>query len=168
MTTALRALVALLLALLVTACAAEGPHEIRYDGSESCAFCRMAITDRRHGAQAILGTGKVLLFDSAECLAGWVRAGAGDAAGDGRSAPRASWVTDARTPGRLVAVDRARFVRSARPGASPMGRGLIAVGIDAEPATLAREHGVGPDRILDWPQVLALVADGAPAGHGHD
>jgi copper chaperone NosL len=97
---------------------APGTPEITYD-VDACDFCRMTISDTRFGAAARSAGGRVLHFDSIECLAGWVAAQ--------ETPPREVWVTDAMAPGTLVPVAEVRFHRTS-PGTSPMGRGYIAVG----------------------------------------
>jgi copper chaperone NosL len=136
-------------AVAVAACGAAGPRAMTYDGSESCDYCRMAITDARFGTQLITTTGRTLRFDSIECLASYyVQA---RAAGTVASV----WVSDVRHPRTFVAADEARFVR--RPGAagSPMGLGLVAFGVDANEAALHREFG----ELMTWPEVVELVQE---------
>ena len=130
-----------LLALL-GACAPAGPRPIAY-GHDSCAFCRMTVSDSRYGAELVTAKGRVQTFDSIECLASACIA----ARGRGESAPRALQVTDARRPGTLIDAAGARFTRITGPG-SPMGKGLAAYssGSDA-PAGVP----------LSWTQVLAMV-----------
>jgi copper chaperone NosL len=164
-----RALLAL--ALLLTAglsgCRRSEPVAMRYDGTESCELCRMAVTDSRYGAQLVTRTGKSRSFDSIECLASYY---AQAARGDGE--PPRAWVGDFTRPRTLVRVDSARFLRTTGSRSSPMGRGLLAVGPAADLNALQRELG---GTTLDWPGVLALVAreglaprDGLPADAGED
>jgi copper chaperone NosL len=55
-------------ALATASIACAGPaHQIAF-GQDSCAECHMLITDHRFGAQIILSTGKVVTFDSIECM----------------------------------------------------------------------------------------------------
>ena len=147
---------ALLAALALSGCRRSGPVAMRYDGTESCELCRMAVTDPRYGAQLVTRTGKVRTFDSIECLASYyLRASRGDG-----ERPRA-WVGDFTRPGTLVRVDSARFLRTAGPRSSPMGRGLLAVGSDASLQALQRELG---GTTLGWTDVLALMErEGLPS-----
>jgi copper chaperone NosL len=147
---------ALLAALVLSACQRSGPVAMRYDGTESCELCRMAVTDPRYGAQLVTRTGKVRTFDSIECLASYyLRASRGDG-----ERPRA-WVGDFSRPGTLVRVDSARFLRTTGPRSSPMGRGLLAVGSDASLHALQRELG---GTTLDWAGVLMLIErEGLPS-----
>jgi len=141
---------ALLLVMILSGCRRSGPLVMRYDGTESCEVCRMAVTDPRYGGQARTRTGKLRTFDSIECLASYY---ASTARGD-REPPQA-WVGDFTRPGTLVRVDSARFLRTTGPRTSPMGRGLLAVGPAADLDALRRELG-GTN--LDWADVLALMA----------
>lgn len=131
------------LAMLVS-CAA-GPKRIEY-GAAECAYCRMEITDPRFGAQAVTAKGKVMSFDSIECLADYVAAAASSGA-----AP-AAFVSDWQNPGALMPVDSARLLRVDGPAGSPMGQGLLAVRAGADVATLALELGAQP---VEWSAVLA-------------
>ena len=146
-------------ALAVAACSTTDPHAMAYDGSESCEYCRMAITDPRYGTQLITRTGKVLRFDSIECLASYYAR----ARDEGTVA--SVWVSDVARPGVPVASGIARFVRQHGPAGSPMGLGLAAFGPEADDAALRRDFG----DVLTWTDVVALVqGEGArrpvPAG----
>jgi copper chaperone NosL len=134
--------------LAAAACTgAEGPHQIAYDGSESCAFCRMAITDRQYGAELVTANGKVHQFDSIECLASFVA----QARPTGVAA--SIWVSDFEKPGTLIAADQARFVRSRGSRNSPMGLGLMAFGSEISDADLLKRFGI----VLRWTEVVTLV-----------
>jgi copper chaperone NosL len=80
------------------ACAAPA-HTIAF-GSDSCAECRMVISDKRFGAQIVTETGKTHTFDSVECMRAFIARGVG--AGD-------TWVVDAKNPGTLIPAARASF-----------------------------------------------------------
>ncbi|HEU4631534.1 MAG TPA: hypothetical protein VFS08_17400 [Gemmatimonadaceae bacterium] len=150
---------ALLAALLVAtaACTAPGPRAVSL-GREDCGYCRMTVSDARFAAEARTAHGRVHVFDSIECLAGYASA---TPAGE----VRALWVTDHDHPGTFVAADSATFWRVSGP-ASPMGKGLLATA-GPPPAGVAE-----PGAPLRWRDVLALVArEGLPRGsggaHGH-
>lgn len=140
-------------ALALAACTAVGPQPMAHDGSETCGYCSMAITDSRFGAQVITSRGRVEMFDSIECLAGYV----GQAEPD---AVRSAWVTDFANPGVMLSADTARFVRVTDGAGSPMGMGLRAFA----PASLP----TGAET-MNWSQVLALVNERQTAGaHIHE
>lgn len=144
MTRRLHPATALLLALLATACGAAGPREIVV-GTDQCDFCRMEITDPKFATQVVLATGKIQVFDSVECLAGFVR-------GNPETAITSVWVADANT---------ATFVRAEEAGylidgtlRGPMGRAVaFATPADAD-AAKARYGGF----TVSW---SALQADSA-------
>lgn len=133
-------------ALGTMACAAAEPREIHF-GVDECAYCRMVVSDERHAAQLVGPTGKVLVFDSVECLAGYVLEHHAD------EPPRSMWVTDFAHPGTLVSAEEARYIRGG-PQRSPMGLGLVAFAPGSAPAELARAHG---GEQVDWRAVLGIV-----------
>ena len=153
------ALVAGLLAALLAlaGCAPAGPRPIAY-GEETCAECRMGISDARFGAELVTAKGKLFVFDSIECLASFALSQ--------EEVPRGIWVSDYDRPGTLLRVDSASFRRLSGAAGSPMGKGLVATrrggtlpagGADAAPA-------------MSWRDVLALVRAEALVGeasHGH-
>jgi copper chaperone NosL len=134
-------------AIAVAACGPSGPRVMAYDGTESCDYCRMAITDSRYGTQIITTTGKTLRFDSIECLASYY------AQARGAGTVAAVWVSDAARPGVFVASGNARFVRRSGSSGSPMGLGLTAFGPEADDAALRREFG----DVMTWTDVVAVV-----------
>jgi copper chaperone NosL len=145
-------------AALLAACAPAGARPIAY-GEESCAYCRMTITDPRFGAEARTATGLVHTFDSIECLAAFVQGG-------DSSRVSGVWVSDYEHPGTLVAADSARFWRSAG-SVSPMGKGLLATAGERAPASIAAAGSP-----MRWSEVVALVAregiaGGREAAHAH-
>lgn len=142
----------------VAACGGDGPVPIAYDGSETCAVCRMTVDDPRFGSQLVTRTGRALNFDSIECLARFAADSA--AASDGA---RGLWVPDYFAPGTMMRVGDARFVRSPRIN-SPMGAGLVAVtaGRAADTAWVREVEGT----VLDWSGVVRLVSAGDMMGGG--
>jgi copper chaperone NosL len=70
-----------------------GPaHSIAF-GLESCAECRMIVSDRRFGAQLVTKSGKTITFDSISCLRSYLTR-------DGLTGD--AWVVDLRHPGTLI------------------------------------------------------------------
>ncbi len=140
---------ALLLALLVVACGGTTPRAIAL-GEDACGYCRMEVTDARFAAQAITRTGRVHVFDSIDCLAGYVRAA--DAA-----TLVGLWVTDADQPGRFVPAESAGYLRgSALRG--PMGTTVAFASVDAARAAQARFGG----QLAEWAVIRADTS-----AHGH-
>ena len=88
--------------VLATAAACAAPvHAIAF-GVESCAECRMLVSDKRFGAQLVTKTGKTITFDSIACLRAYV-ARHSDAGGE-------TWLVDATHPGTLVKAAEAQVV----------------------------------------------------------
>lgn len=137
--------------LTLAACAAGEPRPIAYDES-SCAYCHMAIADRRFGTELVTAKGKVHEFDSIECLASYYLRHREDV--------RTAWVTDFARPGRLVRADSADYVGGGE-ARSPMALGLAAF---ASRADAARATGAGGE-VLSWTDVLALVAHRGDDAH---
>ncbi len=136
-----RGVLALIIGLLA-ACAPAGPRPIAY-GREACANCLMTVSDSRFGAELVTRTGKVHVFDSAECLAEYVRAHPAEATGS-------LWVTDFDRPGTLVPAGGAAYLRTSEIS-SPMGLGVAAFAPgEGRPEGLT---GVS----LSWAQVMALA-----------
>ena len=138
--------VALALVAGHAACSSGGPVPIAYD-RDACDFCRMQISDPRYGGEAITRTGKVLKFDSIECLASYY-VGLAD-----RASVRSTWVSDYQRPGTLIPAADAHFIHHSGPG-SPMGRGLLATASDTDARALAER--LGGDAVA-WTDVLRLV-----------
>lgn len=142
-----RAAVAMV-AVAATACAVSEPHPFAYDGSETCGYCHMVITDRRFGAEMITVAGKAHKFDSIECLASYL------AQESAQGRVRSVWVTDYSRPGTLIVAESAVFIQESDGPGSPMGMGLRAYDPDFVPP---------PTGSLDWAAVQRLVASGGAA-----
>ncbi|MEX0692088.1 MAG: nitrous oxide reductase accessory protein NosL [Gemmatimonadales bacterium] len=136
--------------LVLLACTV-GPRPIVYD-EDTCARCRMVVSDRRYGAELVTATGRVLVYDGIECVAQGVReAEAGDVV--------SVWVTDSDQPETLIRAETAYFLQAASLP-SPMGAGLTAFATREGREAQAARH---PGALLDWAGVLEQVRD----GHGH-
>jgi copper chaperone NosL len=150
---AVRTAAAATAAAAAMACAPAEARPIAW-GSEPCEYCRMTITDQRFGAEVRTSTGKVLAFDSIECLAGFV-------AGTDPADVRAVWVSDYERPGTFLGADSAAFWEVGG-GVSPMGRGLLATRAGRRP-----ELAPAGARPMRWADVVALVErDTLHAGAG--
>lgn len=149
-------LVLTLVVLCVSACS-SGPREIHY-GSDSCAHCRMIVTDARFAAQLQTAHGKVYVFDAIECMGRFVLEN------EEREAISSLWVTLFPEPGRLVPVDSVLFLRS-QMMRSPMGLGLAAFGGGLSPGAIVNSFG---GEALDWKGVRSFIerydAPGIPDG----
>ncbi|MBI3891441.1 MAG: nitrous oxide reductase accessory protein NosL [Candidatus Wallbacteria bacterium] len=93
--------------------ASTGPEPILY-GRDTCAFCRMHLSQPGFAAEMRLPGGTLAKYDDPGCLA---LAAAGQT-------PVAAWVED-NLSGRLLALDKATFVRGGELQ-TPMGHGVLA------------------------------------------
>ncbi|MBS1562607.1 MAG: nitrous oxide reductase accessory protein NosL [Bacteroidetes bacterium] len=121
----MRSIALVLFALFLTACSKPSPQPLRY-GHDQCAQCKMEIEDQKFGAEAVANTGKVMVFDSPECLAQWVLARPG-----GMDGIHSLWVTDFIRPGTLIDASQAFFLYSPMIK-SPMGLNYAAFATDEE------------------------------------
>lgn len=142
---------ALVALILLAASCRSGPVPITY-GQDSCAYCRMQISDPRYGGELITRTGKVLKFDSIECLASYY-SGLSDP-----SMVHSTWVSDFRNPGTLLSAEGAIYIRRTGAG-SPMGRGLLAVttGSVTPDSDVSGEAGTLDGDTLSWGGVVTLM-----------
>jgi len=132
----------LLIGLLLSGCTSE-PEPIRY-GSDTCDHCNMQISDPRFGSELVTAKGKILKFDSIECLAAYsVRHT--DSEGD-------LFVTDIETK-ELINKESAYFMKSEQLK-SPMGLNLSAIG-DSAAFSRNLEHFSGQK--LQWDEICAYV-----------
>lgn len=134
--------VALGCALLLAACGAAGPRPVVL-GEDECDYCRMEVTDARFAAEAVTRTGRVQVFDSIDCLAGYAR-------GAEPGSVSALWVTDAENPGTFVPAEQAGFLTGSRLH-GPMGNAVAFASPAAARSAQSRHGGV----VADWAAVLA-------------
>lgn len=139
---AVRALRVVLLSLAVAACGGAGPRAVVV-GEDVCAYCRMTVGDPRFAAEVVTSTGRVHVFDSVDCLAGYARSAE-------PGAVRALWVTDASRPGAFVAAEAAGYLLDASLH-GPMGHAVAFANADAAREAQQRLGG----RVADWATVLA-------------
>jgi copper chaperone NosL len=138
----------LLLTLLLGACAcARGlPEPVDPASSDSCAFCRMTVSDPRLAAQIVAVGEEPRFFDDIGCLVNWLK--------DNRPPQEAiAFVGDHRT-GRWALAAAAVYTRVAGLQ-TPMGSGLIA---HADAASRDQD----PAARGGTPQTLEQVFGGRP------
>ena len=111
-------------------------------GGDQCKHCLMTVSDERYGAEIVLTTGKVLTFDSVECLASYLL--------DNSVEMHSLWVVDYAQPDSLLPVKEAAFLHSDALR-SPMGMNLAAFNKEA-----AASWPVA-GRWMDWEEVLDFV-----------
>lgn len=122
----------LAMALLAGACSAAAPRAVAL-GEEPCGYCRMEIVDARFATQVLTRTGKSTVFDTVECMAGYVRAMES-------SALASAWVTDPDAPGVWVRAEDAGYLVDGSL-LSPMGRAVAFASPAAAAAARARFGG---------------------------
>ncbi len=151
-------IVAAVLSVTVVACAPSAPRAI-VAGDDACNYCRMEISDPRFGTQVITSTGKVHVFDSVECLVGYLESI------EDMAAPKSVWVADVESAGTWVRAEDAGYLVDGTLR-SPMGR-VVAFASPAAAATARERHG---GTTASWAAIRAdsagVVAHGATARHG--
>lgn len=137
-----------LIAAALLGCTDFAPEQIHY-GSDQCDYCKMTIADKSFGSELITQKGKVLKYDSIECLA------AADIAMANQSlAAHSRWVTDFGDPNQFLDANKAWIVAAERQR-SPMGVGLVAVKSEQAADKLIDEVG---GRVVTWTEVKEIVA----------
>ncbi len=129
--------------VMLAACVSTEPRPIALN-EDSCTYCRMTISDSRFGGEVVTKTGRVLTFDSIECLAGWYRtADTATVAG--------VYTIDLQHPGTFVDARKGGFLRGAVLK-SPMGESIVGF-VSAEVAEQQRTMLGGV--VMTWEQLLA-------------
>ena len=139
-----------LLGLLLLAACRPGTPEPIVLNEDQCGYCRMTISDARFGGEAMLPTGRVRKFDSAECMIDWARA-----------TPAADrgvlYVIDLQHPGSFVPAAAAGFLKGAVLK-SPMGQAIVGF---VDTARAEEQRTMLGGRVMTWPQLLADTARAA-------
>jgi copper chaperone NosL len=89
-------------------------------GSDACEFCKMTIVDNKYGAELITVKGKVIKFDSGECMIRYSKT-----KGIDLDKIQSVLIIDHVDAGKLVNAKSAHFLHSENLS-SPMGGGLSA------------------------------------------
>ncbi len=108
----------LFLCIFLVACT-SAPRPVKY-GTDNCIRCRMTIVEQGFGAEIVTKKGKILTFDSIECMLKYYLANAGS-----KETYAYIMVTDATKPGLLIDADKAVYLKSEKLP-SPMGENLSA------------------------------------------
>ena len=145
-------LAALAVIAVAGACATAMPREIVLH-EDNCEFCRMTITDARFGAQVITNTGRQLVFDSPECLAGFL-------AKTDAAVIASTWVLDAEHLGTWIPAESAGYLVDASLR-GPMGRITAFASPQAAVAAQSQLGGVA----IDWAAIRSDSASVLSAGH---
>jgi copper chaperone NosL len=142
----------LLLLGLVAACGSPGPRPLAYDG-ETCAHCRMTLTDRRFGGELVLRTGRVIPFDDPGCLITYLAHESGLA-----DRVESLWVSDFLPPHELLEARQAIFLASDSIR-SPMDFRLAA--LPPGPRADSVRAALGGE-LLSWDRARTLVESRSP------
>lgn len=147
------AVVALVIsALALGACAGAGPRAVVPD--DQCGYCRMEVSDVRFATQVVTRTGKTHVFDSVECLAGYLRA-------DPNDTERTVWVANVEDPDQWVAAEDAGYLMGSDLR-GPMGH-VVAF---ASPEAARARHAALGGQTVSWSAILSDSA-GVSAHVGH-
>lgn len=144
--------IVLFAAFALSSCATVLPREIVLHTDE-CGYCRMIIADKRFGAQAVTTTGRQLVFDSPECLAGYL-------ASTPAERIASTWVADTQAPDSWVPAAEAGYLIDAALR-SPMGR----VTAFASPARAREAVAALGGQTVSWDAIQSDSASLRSAGH---
>jgi len=118
----------------IQGCSAEGPQPIHY-GKESCAHCRMTISDARFGSQLVTTKGRTYNFDDVQCLLSFVEEG-----GVARSEVAHCYLSDYANGGKLLPADSLLLLKS-ESLKSPMRGDIAAFTSEAALEAVREVHG---------------------------
>lgn len=138
----------LMLVIVLAGCGARGPAPINY-GTDLCDYCDMTIADKAFGTEMVTTKGKILKYDSIECLA------AAEFERGSNADIHSSWTTDFNHPGQFLNSDEAVIVATDRQK-SPMGIGLVAVSTRAAADDLITAKG---GQVITWNETIQLVVE---------
>lgn len=133
--------------LLVMACD-RGPVPIQY-GRDTCIRCRMIIADTRFGTEIVTKKGKILYFDSIECLMRYSLSPAFNMQKAGHI-----MITDASVPEKLIPAEKAFYLISEQ-YPSPMGENLSGFELRETRDEFRKEYG---GEALDWKELVEKYA----------
>ncbi len=127
--------------VLMMSCGGK-PREIRYH-EDSCAYCKMIVSDPKFGAELVTKKGRVTTYDSAECLFQTVNE-------NGRDQYSDILVTDFLTQTLIDGTSAYYIISEVRP--SPMGASLSAY----RGKHIAEEENLALDGLVyDFGQILS-------------
>lgn len=110
----------LLLILLLTGCKSKHQGPVPIETEDTCAMCRMAISERQYAAELIDRNGTLYKFDDIACMLRFARAHA-------IQIPTAHfYVTDYKTGKDWLDARRSYFAGLRTSVSSPMGSGIVA------------------------------------------
>ncbi len=116
----MRPVTIILVLLLLTGCKSRPRGPVPIEPDDTCASCRMAISERRYAAELIDRAGNVYKFDDIACMLRFARAHAI------REAAASFYVTDYKTGKDWIDARHSYFAGLTTSVSSPMGSGLVA------------------------------------------
>lgn len=143
-------IVSIILSIFLLSCSDFQPKEIAY-GQELCDYCNMNIVQAPFAAQMITSKGKILLFDSIECMVA-LTVKKPESYQDAHSL----WVTDFSTPGTFVTIDKAQFMHGGSIK-SPMGVGILA--FDAVRYKSGKISDTFGGKTVSWAELEPIVKE---------
>lgn len=140
----------LLLILLLTGCKSKHQGPVPIETEDTCAMCRMAISERQYAAELIDRNGTLYKFDDIACMLRFVHAHA-------IQIPTAHfYVTDYKTGKDWLDARRSYFAGLRTSVSSPMGSGIVAFRNAGDAEQVA---GNKFGRVLTFEELLAKNID---------
>ncbi|WP_207532509.1 nitrous oxide reductase accessory protein NosL [Desertivirga arenae] len=134
----------LIICLFLFSCSRK-PEEIHF-GTDACDHCKMTIMDQKYGAEIVTAKGKVLKFDSAECMVDFLHIG-----NEELNNPKTIYLTiNTAAPGQLIETSTVSFLKD-KNFKSPMGGNLASF----PSRQLAENNKQSADaQIMTWDELL--------------
>ena len=137
-----------LFAIVFSACSKQ-PQPINY-GEDECEFCKMIVMDKRYGAELVTDKGKIFMFDSIECLVGYL-----DNQKISKDNYTSVWVGNYANPGNIIGAEKALYLKNDELR-SPMGLNVLAVENQGQYDKLQKEFG---GDLVTWKDLFGLVKE---------
>ena len=138
----------ILFSIFLSACSKQ-PQPINY-GEDECEFCKMIVMDKRYGAELVTDKGKIFMFDSIECLVGYL-----DNQKISNDSYTSVWVGNYANPGNIIDAEKALYLKNDELR-SPMGLNVLAVENEGQYDKLTNEFG---GKLVTWEALFGLVRE---------
>ncbi len=135
---------AVFISVLMLAACSNKPEPIIY-GKDICTSCKMTIMDQKFGAELVSSKGKIIKFDSGECMLTYLKM-------EEALASSKKLVANYANPGELIEADGAIYLHGGNIN-SPMGGNLAAFKTSSEAEKFQTE--LGGDLIL-WDKAMQI------------